>query len=127
VWQIGRTRRVADLQALQKFFETANAHEAALAKATDCANRMHAFYEFLNFLEVYASAHNNGLFGPGSEKMVRHKLEDGIIELLQSPSWHPIIQQALDRKTTFDEIRKFRKKYQKEITGRTKERSELIQ
>jgi hypothetical protein len=125
-WQFVRTRRTADLQALQKFFETASAQEAALARATDHATQTHAFHEFLNFLEVYANAHNNGLFGAGSERMVRHKLEDSIIELLQSPGWHPVIQQALDRETTFEEIRKFRKKHEKEITARTDQREQRL-
>jgi hypothetical protein len=71
-WQMVRTRRVADLQALQKFFESANQHEAALARSGDDAQmQTHVFNEFLNFLEVYASAHNKKLFGKGGEAMVR--------------------------------------------------------
>ena len=125
-WQMLRTRRVADLQALQKFFESANEHEAALGHSGDDAQtQTHAFNEFLNFLEVYASAHNNKLFGKGSEAMVRHKLEDCYIELDAAPAWHPLIAAALDRSTTFGELGTFIGRHRKEIEARKLERSAL--
>jgi hypothetical protein len=126
-WQLIRTRRVADLQALQKFFESANAQEAALANETDQRKKVHAFYEFLNFLEVYAAAHNKRLFARGSEEMVRHKLEDSCIELEQSPSWHQEIEKASDRATTFAELRKFIGKHPKEINDRRAQRALFMQ
>jgi hypothetical protein len=127
-WQMRRTRRVADLQALQKFFETANEHEAALASNSDDPEKQkHVFNEFLNFLEVYASAHNNRLFGKGGEAMVRHKLEDSYIELDAAAGWHPLIAAALDRSTTFDELRTFVRRHRREIEARKAERSTLRQ
>jgi hypothetical protein len=95
-WRMRRTRRVADLQALQIFFESANEHEMALARSGDDAQmQTHAFNEFLNFLEVYASAHNRKLFGKGGKAMVRHKLEDCYIELNAAAEWHPLIAAAV--------------------------------
>jgi hypothetical protein len=124
-WQMLRTRRVADLQTLQKFFEVANAQEAALAHESDDAKRLHAFNEFLNFLEVYASAHNKKLFGAGSEEMVRHKLEDSYIELDAAREWHPLVVAASDRHTTFRELLKFITRHGKEIAERKAARSSL--
>ena len=125
-WQMLRTRRVADLQALQKFFESANQHEAALARGGDDGQmQTHVFNEFLNFLEVYASAHNKKLFGKGGEAMVRHKLEDCYIELDAAAEWHPLVAAALDRSTTFDEFRTFVRRHRKEIEARKFERSAL--
>jgi hypothetical protein len=127
-WQILRARRIADLQALQKFFESAAAQEAALAAASGNLERQtHAFNEFLNFLEVYASAHNKKLFGTGGEKMVRHKLEDSYIELDAAKEWHPLIAAALDRSTTFKELSSFVKRHRNEIDLRKAERSALKQ
>jgi hypothetical protein len=120
-----RTRRVADLQTIQKFFEIADAKEAALAHESDDAKKLHAFNEFLNFLEVYASAHNKKLFGTGSEEMVRHKLEDSYIELDAATDWHPLIVAALDRHTTFHELLKFITRHRKEIAERKAARSSL--
>jgi hypothetical protein len=126
-WQMVRTRRVADLQALQKFFESADARETALANAeNDARTQAHSFNEFLNFLEVYASAHNMGLFGAGSEEMVRHKLEDCYIELDAATEWHPQIAAALDRSTTFAELIKFIRYHGREIDARKAERARLV-
>lgn len=126
-WQMVRSRRVADLQALQKFFDGLSEREAALAQARDdAAAQTHAFNEFLNFLEVYASAHNRKLVGSGSEEMVRHKLEDSYIELAEAKDWHPLIERALDRSTTFGEIVEFIRRHRKEIAQRRAERSRRV-
>jgi hypothetical protein len=119
-----RARMVADLQSLQKFFEGAFEREAALANAPDdAAQQRHVFNVLLDFLEVYASAHNKKLFGRGSEEMVRHKLEDSVLELEAAVEWHPLIQAALDRSTTFIELRKFMEKHRVEIARRRTERA----
>jgi hypothetical protein len=101
--QIRRTRRTGDLQALQKFHEDANKREAALAEARTKGEEefLHAFNEYLNFLEIYACAYNNELIiGQGSKDIVRHKLVDGFIEVEAAERLHPHIEAALDRSTT---------------------------
>jgi hypothetical protein len=123
-WQIRRTGGIADLQALQKFFDTVNEREAALARAgNDGATQRHAFTELLNVLEVYASAHNKNLFGRGSEEMVRHKLEDAYIELEAAEPWHHLIVEAVDRSLTFAEFLKFIRRHKKEIDARRLEQA----
>lgn len=121
-WQMRRASLANDLQALQKFFEISNGHEAALAKADDEAARSHVFVELLNFLEINSCAYNNGLFGRGCRKLVRHKIEDTYIELDQSPAWHSRIAKAIDRSTTFEELTKFLNKHVHEIMRRAAER-----
>jgi uncharacterized small protein (DUF1192 family) len=105
---LGRSRRTADLQALQKFADDANKREAAFAEARTDDARLHSFNELLNFLELYACAYNNRLFiGRSSKKLVRHKLEDCFIELDAAESWRPHIDNAIDRYSTFEELTKF--------------------
>ena len=107
-YQMRRTRLTGDLQALQKFSEEANNREAAFATAETDDDRRHAFNELLNFLELYACAYNSGLIiGEGAKAIIRHKLEDSYIELDAAKHWHPEIAVALDRSTTFAELRKF--------------------
>ena len=123
-FQLRRARMIADLQSLQKFFEGVFQREADFAMAgDDAARQRHAFNVLLDFLEVHASAHNRKLFGRGSEEMVRHKLEDSVLELEAAEDWHPVIEAALDRSTTFIELRKFMQKYRAEIALRRSERS----
>lgn len=122
-FSIGRSRRTADLQALQKFADDANKREAALAEAQTDDARLHAFNELLNFLELYASAYNNRLIiGRGSKKIVRHKLEDCFIEFEAATAWHPHIGKAVDRFSTFEELTKFIGAHRKEIEQRKLER-----
>jgi hypothetical protein len=118
-WSIGRSRRTADLQALQKFVDDANKREAAFAEATTDSERLHAFNELLNFLELYTCAYNNHLFiGRGSKMLVRHKLEDCFIELDAATAWRPHIDNAVDRYSTFAELTKFVKANRVEIEHR---------
>jgi hypothetical protein len=125
--QVRRARIVADLQALQNFFDAANERERALFDAgSDAGEQTFAFNEFMNFLEIYSTAHNHNLFGEGSEELVRHKLEDAYIELDQAKAWHPKIQKAIDRSTTFIELTKFVKLHKKEILARADERTRLL-
>jgi hypothetical protein len=123
-WQMGRTRRTSDLQALQKFSEEANAREAALAAATTDESRLHAFNEFLNFLELYACAYNNRLvIGRGGKDIIRHKLEDSYIELDATKQGHPHIANAFDRATTFVELTKLIRRHHKEVERRKAQRA----
>jgi hypothetical protein len=56
--------------------------------------------------------------------MVRHKLEDSLIELEAAEDWHELITGAVDRFTTFAELRAFIRKNKREIATRRAERSE---
>jgi hypothetical protein len=124
---IGRSRRTADLQALQKFSDDTNAREAALAEAQTDSARLHAFNEFLNFLELYACAYNHRLIiGGGSKKIVRHKLIDSFIELDAAKQWHPHVGKAIDRYSTFIELRKFINSHRMEVEQRKAERNHAL-
>jgi hypothetical protein len=119
-----QSQRTADLQALQKFFEGVIEREGTLYDASeDARTQKRAFQELLTFLEVHACAHNRNLFGSGSEEMVRHKLEDSVIELEAAEAWHSLIEEALDRSTTLIELRKFIGLHKAEISERRAERA----
>lgn len=118
-----RGRQTADLQVLQKFFETANKHEYELVHAKDVAAWEYAFYEFLNFLEIHCAAYNRKQFGPGSKELVRHKLEDCFIELDGNQHCHPMITKAIDRTSTFLEFRMFVQRNRNEIDTRAAQRA----
>jgi hypothetical protein len=117
--QTRRSRRTADLQALQRFADDANKREAALADPQDDKSREHAFNEFLNFLELYACAYNNRLFiGRGGKRLVRHKIIDSYVELEAARPWHGQFIKALDRATTFFELEKLIRRHRKEVERR---------
>jgi hypothetical protein len=116
-----QSRRVADLQALQKFFEHANERERALL-CESASERIFAFNEFLNFLELYAFAYNRDLFGEASEELVRHKLADSYNVLNEVREWHPQIENVIDTSTTMIEFRRFRECHRPEIERRAEER-----
>jgi hypothetical protein len=123
-YQASRGRAVADLQALQKFFDGVQEREGELHDAGDDPRQQRrAFNELLAFLEVHASAHNKHLFGAGSEEMVRHKLEDSVIELEAAKDWHSLIEDAQDRCTTFAELLRFIAHHKPEIERRKAERT----
>jgi hypothetical protein len=119
--QMRRNRQTADLQVLQKFFETANKHEYELVHAKDIDAWTYAFNEFLNFLEIHCAAYNQKQFGSGSKELVRHKLEDCYIELNRNQQCHPLIAKAVDRSTTFLEFRVFVQRNRKEIDIRAEQ------
>lgn len=119
-----RSRRVADLQAMQKFFQDVNEREAALATAVGDPARLHAFNEFLNFLELYAHAYNRDLFDDSSEELVRHKLADSFNVLNENRHLHPLVMKAVDTRTTLIELRTFVERHRPEIDERAKARKE---
>lgn len=124
---ISRSRRTADLQALQKFSDDANNREAALAKASTDADRHHAFNELMNFLELYSCAYNDGLIaGRASTKIVRLKLIDSFIELDAAKLWHPHIGKAIDRTSTFIEFANFIASNRPEVEKRKAEKMRTL-
>jgi hypothetical protein len=120
-YQMYTARRTANLQSLQKFYEHAIERERALL-CTDEAERRFAFNEFLQFLELYAFAHNRNLYGDASEELVRHKLADSFNVLNEVKAWHPQIENAIDTSTSMIEFRKFRERHREEIERRAEER-----
>jgi hypothetical protein len=122
-FSVSRSRRSSDLQTLQQFSDDTNARERALAEAKSNGDYRHAFNEFLNFLELYACAYNDGLIiGRGSKKIVRHKLIDSFIELEAAQQLHADIGEAIDRRSTLIELRKFKRRFRKEYKQRKAER-----
>ena len=117
-----RSRRLGDLQALHKFYDHALERERALRDAETPDEREFAFNEFLMFLELYAFAHNRGLYGEGSEELVRHKLIDSFNVLNEAKEWHLHIQKAVDTSTTMSELRQFCEHHRDEILRRAEER-----
>jgi hypothetical protein len=127
-WQMWRTRRVADLQALQKFFSDVVERETALATAEGDPARRRAFNEYLNLLELYACAYNARLFiGKKICRLVRLSLIDSYIELDHHTAWHPLIVAALDRSTTLIEFRLFVERHRHEVDDRKAERAKRAQ
>jgi len=124
--QMSWMRSITGVQALQKFSDDANAREAALVKAKDDYEPWsHAFNEWLNFLELYACAHNEKLLMGGAvRKLIGLKLMDSWIELENEKSLHDEFKKAVDRSSTFAELRKFVSSHKKEINTRKAERSE---
>src|SRR5690606_16682339 len=103
-----RNRLTIDLQVAQKFFEMANEHERKLATTKgEPAKWRFAFNEFLNFLEINCGAYNRRQFGRGCRDIIRHKLEDNYIALQSNPNCHALVAEAIDRSSTFLELRRF--------------------
>jgi hypothetical protein len=122
--QMSRSRRTVDLQAIQKFSDDADKHEAALVPADSEDSHQHALNVFLNFLELYACAYNNGLIiGDGSREIVRHRIIDSYIALAAATEWHShIATEALDSSTTFKELIKLIRCHRKEVNERKAEK-----
>jgi hypothetical protein len=105
--QMMQARRTAVLQSLQEFFKVASERERALLTAGNSDEQEQAFVELLNFLEVYAAAHNSRLLGGVSKELVSDKLIDAVVMLEQLPHWHPRIEAAITSDTTFKFLSKF--------------------
>jgi hypothetical protein len=114
-WQIRAGRKTADLQSLQDFYRSATEREHAFLRATDDGERLQAFHEFLNFLELYALAHNKRLLPDASREFVKDKLCDSIAEIEIMPSWHPQLLTAITSAKTFIELSRFYKRNRAEI------------
>jgi hypothetical protein len=117
--QISRSRKTTDLQVLQKFFELADERDTALTDALRNGDDFQfPFNQLLNFLEIHCGAYNDGLFGPATREMVRHKLEDCYIEITVSDATRAFYEAAKDRHTTFEQIEAFAKRHKREIRRR---------
>lgn len=106
-WQFWRNRRATTLQHLQDFFKSTNEREAALATASDFDKKLHAFVEYLNFLEIYSAAVNGGLFVGVAREIVRDKIIDSLVVLDAAPEWHSRIQKSITSEITYSHLRQF--------------------
>jgi hypothetical protein len=105
-FQIRQTRRATDLRTLQDFAREARDREQALAVG-DESERTRAFNDYLNFLEIYAAAHNRNLFGRASRDIVRDKLIDVLGMLDAEKHVHPTVEQAVMSESSLTELRRF--------------------
>ena len=96
-----------------------NERETALAENKDDApKQLHAFIEFLNFLEIYSAAINARLFVGVAREIVGDKIIDSIVVLNRSPHWHDEIEKSITSATTYKHIRLFIKKHRSTIDAR---------
>jgi hypothetical protein len=69
-----QSRRVAVFQSLQEFYKVIVERERALLEAKNDAEHKYAFEEFLNVLELYASALNHRMLKDPAKEFVFDKL-----------------------------------------------------
>jgi len=124
--QIKAARMTADLQALQEFFRAAADHEARLGNTDGDEKNLQAFNEFLNFLEVSATAYNHELFQKTTKKIVYEKLRDSIVVLKENPQWHRRIEQAITSDSALEELRIFMERNRTDIERVVEARKQLM-
>jgi hypothetical protein len=96
-----------------------NEREAALAANKDDApKQLHAFIEFLNFLEIYSAAMNARLLAGVARELVQDKLLDCAVILESSPYWQAEIEKSKTSETTYKHTKLFTRKYSKVIAAR---------
>lgn len=118
-YQAWRTRKTVTLQHLQDFLKAMNEREAALAASKDDGpKQLHAFIEFLNFLEIYSAAINAQLFVGVAREIVQDKILDSIVVLEHSPHWHEEIEKSITSETTYKHLRRFVKTNRSTIAAR---------
>jgi hypothetical protein len=117
-WQFRRSRKAATLQHLQEFLKSTFEREAALANAEDAEKKRHAFVEYLDFLEVYAAAVNEGLFVGVARELVRDKITDSIVALEHAPEWHAVIENSVTSVITYKYLVRFMVKHRSLLDAR---------
>lgn len=95
-----------------------NEREAALAAAEDEPARLHAFVEYLNFLEVYSAAANDGLFIGVARELVCDKIIDALVILDAAPEWHQQIENSISSGVTYSQMRTFLRRSQRTFEAR---------
>jgi hypothetical protein len=114
-WQQWRTRQVAVLQSLQEFIKSANERERVLRDDDD---KRHALVEFMNFLEVYSAATNNGLLIGVAREFVVDKVVDSVVVLERASQWHDELARSVSSESTFKHLTKFMELHRAVIAGR---------
>ena len=96
-----------------------NEREFALVAASDDGSKqLHAFIEFLNFLEIYSAAFNAKLFIGAAREIVQDKIIDSVVVLETSPHWHDEIEKSITSETTYKHLRRFVRTHRKTIAVR---------
>lgn len=96
-----------------------NEREAVLAASKDDgAKHLHAFIEFLNFLEIYSAAINARLFIGVAREIVQDKILDSIVVLEQSPHWHEEIEKSRNSKITYKHLFRLSQRHGRTIVAR---------
>jgi len=106
------------LQHLQDFFKAMNERETALKSAQCDADKVHAFVEYLNFLEIYSAAINGGLFTGTARELVYDKIADSLVILENAPQWHDQIEKSRTSHVTYKHILKFMERERRELSTR---------
>lgn len=114
-WQIKVAGRATDFQTLQSFLRDAREHEQALLTSLEDEARDMAFIDYLNFLEVYASALHRKLFYKTTKELVRDKLVDALALISIMPDWHSKFEKAITSQSTFSSIGVFMRKHRTAI------------
>ena len=105
-WQLSTAQKTSDLQALEKFYSDISERERALDQICD-KKKEWALIEFLNCIEIYCAAYNNGLFQKVSKEVVRSKLRDVVAVINNSPQIFPLFKKITTSHDTFKELQKF--------------------
>jgi hypothetical protein len=117
--QFWRNRKATTLQHLQDFLKTMTEREEALAVAKgDGAKQIHAFVEYLNFLEIYSAALNTKLFIGAAREIVRDKMLDSIVLIDSMPHWHDEIEKSITSGVTYKHIARFMKRERRTLAAR---------
>jgi len=117
--QFWRNRKAMTLQHLQDFLKSVNERESALdAAAGDSAKKKHAFVEYLNFLEVYSAAANDGLFIGVARELVCDKILDSLVVIQSAPECHQDFQESISSSVTYSHIRSFLHSHRKSFDER---------
>ncbi len=115
------SRRSADLQALQKFFESVAERERALLRAPSNEEKQWYFNEYLDFLEISAAAVNNQFFSETTLSIVVDKLSTSIAVIESEDEWSAKFARAALAETTFCELRAFMLRERPNINARKRE------
>lgn len=96
-----------------------NGRELALAdNVNDEAKHLHAFIEFLNFLEIYSAAINAGLLTGVAREIAQDKLLDCAAILESDSYWQEKIEKSKTSETTYQHTIRFARKYNRTIATR---------
>lgn len=123
-WQIREARKVSDLNSLVEFNRGIELKETALLTTVRAASDEslvdEAYIALLNFLEVYAAAHNRHLLVNASRDFVKDKLLDAAVLIDSDPKCRDKHAAAKLTEATFSEWGRFQERHKSDLLGRRK-------